>query len=73
MNRFWIAITIYAALGLLAWQTLTAKVEINGRVVPLAWIVYAVLLMFALRTWLHDRRLALENRSEPGARDRTRS
>ena len=55
---------IYAALALLTWQTLTATVEVNGRAVPIAYLVYAILLMFALRTWVHDRRLALEKRSE---------
>jgi Flp pilus assembly protein protease CpaA len=51
---------IYAVLALLAWRTLTAVVDVNGRAVPLAWIVYALLAIFALRTWLHSKRLALE-------------
>ena len=63
-NRFWVAIAIYAALALLAWRTLTATVDVNGRAVPLAWIVYLVLLMFALRTWVHEKRIAMEQRSQ---------
>jgi hypothetical protein len=62
---------IYAALGLMAWQTLTVTIDVQGRQVPLAWVVYALLLMFALRTWLHDKRLALESRSEAETRDRS--
>jgi hypothetical protein len=53
---------IYAVLALVAWRTLIATVAVNGRQVPLAWIVYALLLMFALRTWLHDKRMELESR-----------
>ena len=63
-KRFWIALAVYAALALLAWRTLTATVEVNGRAVPIAYVVYAILLMFALRTWVHERRQALEKRDE---------
>src|SRR5947209_5040894 len=63
-KRFWIAMAIYAGLALLAWRTLTLVVDVSGRPVPLVWIVYALLLMFALRTWLHDKRVELESRRD---------
>ncbi len=56
------AIAAYGALAVLAWATLTAKVEIQGRTVPIVWIVWALLAMFALRTWLHEQRLKYEAR-----------
>ncbi len=56
----------YAALALLAWLTLTARVDIQGRPVPIVWIVWGLLGMFALRTWLHRERLKIESR-DPGS------
>jgi len=69
-QRFWIAMAIYAALALLAWRTLTATVYVGGRAVPIAWVVYVILLMFALRTWVHDKRIALESRDHNAAGER---
>ena len=60
----------YAVLALLAWRTLTVTVNVNGRAVPIAWLVYAILLMFALRTWVHERRLALDSRETGDAGER---
>jgi hypothetical protein len=60
----------YAALALLAWRTLTATVNVNGRAVPVAWLVYAILVMFALRTWVHEKRLELESRDGRSAGER---
>ena len=51
--------SVYAALAMLAWLTLTATVDVNGRAVPIVWIVWALLGMFALRTWLHHQRQRL--------------
>ena len=56
MTKFQVALAIYAVLALLAWQTLTVTVDVDGRAVPIVWIVWALLAMFALRTWLHHKR-----------------
>ncbi len=48
MNRLWIAFGIYAAIGLLAWFTLS---DSRIRVVTLA-----VTAMFAIRTLVYSRR-----------------
>ena len=60
-NRFWIAMAIYAALALIAWQTLTAVIDVQGRPVPLVWIVWLILAMFAARTYLFDLRKRQES------------
>ena len=51
MNRLWIALALYALLGLLAWQTL------SDQRVRLATL--AVLAMFAVRTVVHHRQKQL--------------
>jgi hypothetical protein len=65
------AMGLYALLAFAAWQTLSATVDVNGRQVPIVWVVWAVLAMFALRTWVHERRAALaaaEHRGESSQR-----
>ena len=52
-NRFWVAIGMYAVLGLLAWFTLDGRMRL---------VVLAVLALFAVRTYVHDRRQALEDK-----------
>ncbi|HZU23635.1 MAG TPA: hypothetical protein VE998_12440 [Terriglobales bacterium] len=60
MNKFSVAMSLYALLAFVAWLTLTATVEVNGRNVPIVWIVWALLAMFALRSWLHQQRVRLD-------------
>ncbi len=52
MSRFAIAMTIYAVLGLLAWQTLSDE--------KIRLVTLAVLGLFAVKTILHHHRESLE-------------
>ena len=52
MSRFSIALALYGLLGLLAWLTLPDE--------KIRLVALAVLAMFALKTWVHHRRSALE-------------
>ena len=55
-NRFWVAMAAYAVIAIVAWRTLTAVIDIQGRPVPLVWIVWLILGVFAARTYLFDLR-----------------
>jgi len=76
-NRFWAAISIFAVLGVLEWMTLSSEsVKVvsgpNGQPLfdlSIRGIALAVLVMFAFRTWIHQRRALLEEKSE-GERSR---
>jgi hypothetical protein len=52
VSRFSIALGIYGLLGLVAWLTLPDQ-KVRG-------VTLAVLAMFAVKSWLHHRRMALE-------------
>jgi hypothetical protein len=52
VSRFSIALAIYGLLGLVAWLTLPDQ-KIRG-------VTLALLAMFAVKSWLHRRRMALE-------------
>ncbi len=52
MSRFSIALAVYGLLGLVAWLTLPDQ-KILG-------VTLALLAMFAVKSWLHHRRMALE-------------
>ena len=52
LSRFSIALALFGSLGLLAWFTLSDP-KIRG-------LTLVLLAMFALKTWLHHRREALE-------------
>jgi hypothetical protein len=54
-NRFWIAIGMYAVLGILAGTTLDGRLRL---------VSLAILGLFAVRTYVHDRRQALEEKIE---------
>ena len=56
VSRFSIALALYGLLGLLAWLTLPDE-KIRG-------VTLVVLAMFALKSWLHHRRQALEKLEE---------
>jgi hypothetical protein len=73
-NRFWIALGVFALLGVLEWTTLSAEtIRVirgpNGE--PLLDIsvrgaAMAVLALFGFRTWIHHRRETLVERSRSG-------
>jgi hypothetical protein len=52
VSRFSIALALYGVLGLLAWFTLPDP-KVRG-------VTLALLAMFAVKSWLHHRRVALE-------------
>ena len=47
MNRLWIAMTLFAVLGLLAWQTLSDE--------KIRLVTLVILAGFAVRTLAHRR------------------
>jgi hypothetical protein len=71
-NRFWVAMGIFAGLGVLEWMTLSDEsVKVvngpNGQPLfdlSIRGIALAVLVLFAVRTWIHQRRAILEEKSE---------
>ena len=66
VSRFSIAMLVYLLLAALAVTTLTASVPVAGRQVPVSAVTLVVLAMFALRTWLHRKREALERNENKG-------
>jgi hypothetical protein len=55
LNRFSIALVLFALIGLLAWFTLSDRARD---------VTLALLAMFAVKTWLHHRRQQLEENAE---------
>jgi hypothetical protein len=47
VNRFWLALAAYIAIGILAWTTLSDQ--------RIRLVTLAILAMFALRTWAHRK------------------
>ena len=58
VSRFSIALAIYGLLGVVAWLTLPDQ-KIRG-------VALALLAMFAVKSWLHQRRMALERNENKG-------
>jgi hypothetical protein len=58
VSRFSIALAIYGLLGLVAWLTLPNQ-KILG-------VTLALLAMFAVKSWLHQKREALERNENKG-------
>ena len=52
-NRYWIALTVYALIGVLEWFTLDGRIRI---------VAFAVLALFAVRTVVHEKRRVLEEK-----------
>ncbi len=71
-NRFWVAMAIFVGLGVLEWNTLSDETlrVVNGPGgeplfrLSIRGLALAILLLFALRTLLYDRRADLEERIE---------
>jgi len=59
-NRFWIAMGAFVLIAVLAWFTLEGRTRL---------VVLAIMALFAIRTYVHDRRQELEERIE---RERSR-
>ena len=70
-KRFWVAMAIFAVLGVLEWTTLSSEsVKVvngpNGEPLfdlSIRAIALGVLILFAFRTWIHERRAALEEKN----------
>jgi hypothetical protein len=55
-RRFWVALALYALLGILIWFTLGEDViHVAGREVKLKWIPALILAGFAFRTVLYRK------------------
>ena len=73
-KRFWIAMIAFAALGVLEWTTLSPETirVVNGPGgqpmldVSIRGVALMVLALLAFRSWIHNRREALEERSHSG-------
>ena len=61
MNKLWVALGLYAVLGLLAWQTLSdSKIRL---------VTLTLLFFLAFKTVLHSRREARERAGEVESKD----
>jgi hypothetical protein len=74
-KRFWVAMGVFVVLGVLEWTTLSnesVKV-VNGPDgeplfdLSIRGIALGVLVLFAFRTWIHERRALLEEKIERGS------
>jgi hypothetical protein len=69
-KRFWVAMSIFAILGVLEWTTLSSEsVKVvngpNGEPLfdlSIRGIALGALVLFAFRTWIHERRAALQDK-----------
>ena len=74
-TRFWVAMGVFVVLGVLEWTTLSnesVKVVNGPNGEPLfdlsiRGIALVVLVLFAFRTWIHERRALLEEKIERGS------
>ena len=58
------ALVMYAAIAVLAWFTLDARVSLGDREIPLRAITLLLLGLFAVRTLLHAQRERIESSRE---------
>jgi hypothetical protein len=73
-QRFWVAMGVFVALGVLEWFTLSAEtIRVVNRpdgepllAISVRGIALAVLALFALRSWIHYRREEMEERGRSG-------
>jgi hypothetical protein len=54
-TKLWLALAIYGGLGVLEWLTLGGKIRLAALL---------ILAFFVIRTLVHDRRTALQERDE---------
>jgi len=59
-KKLLVALTVYAALALLAWFTLDASIPLGERALPLRAVTLVLLGLFAVRTLLHAQRERIE-------------
>ena len=55
-NKFAVAMTLFALLAALSWLLLSDP--------KLRWVTWALLALFAVKTWVHHRKQQLEEREE---------
>ena len=73
-KRFWIAMSAFVLLGVLEWNTLSPETVrvVNGPGgeplldISIRGVALMVLALLAFRSWIHNRREALEERSHSG-------
>jgi hypothetical protein len=53
-KRFYIALAVYAVLGLIVWMTMSGEpVYVGSRQISFRWVTIMILAFFAVRTMLH--------------------
>jgi hypothetical protein len=73
-KRFWVAMSVFAVLGVLEWTTLSADtIRVvdgpNGQPlfeISIRGVALMVLVLFAFRSWVHYRRETLEEHRDSG-------
>ncbi len=51
-KKYWVALVLYAALAVLSWFTLDARIPVGGRLVELKLVPLVIIGGLALRTML---------------------
>ena len=51
-KKYWVALVLYAALAVLSWFTLDARIPVGGRLVELRLVPLVIIGGLALRTML---------------------
>ena len=67
-HRLFVALAAYAVLGLLAWFTLDATIDVGSNKIELRIVTLLVLGMFFVRTLVHWQREQYEAKSELSGR-----
>jgi hypothetical protein len=66
-RKFWIAISLYGVLAILAWFTIGAgSIDVHGRQVPIRLIPLFILGVLALRTVLGRHADRIRNEKQEG-------
>jgi hypothetical protein len=61
-RRLWVAMSIYAALGVMSWMTLTERIPSSG--IELRWAMLGFLAVMALLTWMRRGQAAEEEQRD---------
>jgi hypothetical protein len=66
-KKYWLALVLYAALALLSWFTLDAKIAIGGRLVDLRLVPLLIIGGLALRTMVAMKAEKIRHEGEKGS------
>jgi hypothetical protein len=65
-KKYWVALVLYAGLGLLCWFTLDARIPVGGRLVELRLVPLVIIGGLALRTMLAMKAEKIRREREEG-------